>query len=113
MLLLAAHEHWSSPLALWGIATLGNTAGGLINWLLGAWIVERWPKLTPRKTRQQQAVVWLRRWGYPALLLSWLPLVGDPLCLAAGWLRINFLRSFVFIFVGKGLRYAVLLWVLQ
>ena len=51
----------------------------------------------------------LRTWGSPALLLSWLPLVGDPLCFAAGYLRLPFALSLLFIALGKIARYAVLL----
>jgi len=46
------------------------------------------------------------------LLLSWLPVIGDPLCAAAGWLRLHWLLSLVFIGVGKTARYAVLLYLL-
>jgi membrane protein YqaA with SNARE-associated domain len=51
----------------------------------------------------------LRRWGPPALFLSFLPLVGDALVLAAGWLRMPFWQSMLWIAAGKAARYLVLL----
>jgi len=51
----------------------------------------------------------VRRFGAPVLLLSWLPVVGDPLCVAAGWLRLPWIAAFMFIALGKGLRYAALI----
>ena len=54
----------------------------------------------------------LQHWGSPLLLLSWLPVIGDPLCVAAGWLRLHWLLSLVMIGVGKTARYAVLLYLI-
>ncbi|WP_420177375.1 YqaA family protein [Kerstersia gyiorum] len=58
---------------------------------------------------------WMRRIGPPALLLSWLPAVGDPLCAAAGWLRFSFWPCMFYMAIGKFLRYvlmtAFLMWV--
>jgi membrane protein YqaA with SNARE-associated domain len=64
------------------------------------------------KPAHQQAVLRIQRWGSPALLFSWLPLAGDPLCVAAGWLRIHWLASLLFIGVGKTARYAALLYMI-
>ena len=66
----------------------------------------RWDALPPR------GVAALRKWGSPALLLSWLPVLGDPLCFAAGFLRLPFLASLLFITLGKVTRYGVILLVL-
>lgn len=81
-------------------ALLGNALGGMTGWLIG--------RLLPEKGQDARAVAWLRRWGAWALLLSWLPVAGDALPVAAGWLRIGPVRSFVFIALGKGLRYAAI-----
>lgn len=59
------------------LATAGNTMGAMTTWLIG--------RLIPEKEKTGRALSWLRRWGAPALLLSWLPVVGDALPLAAGW----------------------------
>ena len=72
-------------------------------------IALRYPAERLAKAGQRRAVARLRRWGSPALLLAWLPVVGDPLCLAAGWLRMSFWLSLLFIAVGKVARYAAIL----
>lgn len=90
------------PDQLWlmlGVATLGNTLGGLSSYLIG--------RLIPQKTRLKGLPV-IQRWGSPALLLSWVPLIGDPLCVAAGWLRLNPWWSTLFIATGKFVRYWII-----
>ncbi|MFV0574544.1 MAG: YqaA family protein [Vibrio sp.] len=86
------------------VATLGNTLGGMTNYFLGLLL----PNRTISQKRGQQLTAWFQRYGYWALLLSWLPIVGDPLCAVAGWLRMNSTLCLVFIAVGKALRYAFL-----
>ena len=61
-----------------------------------------------KSPRAQTAMAWLRRYGCWSLLLSWLPVIGDPLCLVAGWLRLPFWWCVLAIFVGKAARYALL-----
>ena len=97
------------PLTLLSVATAGNTLGGLSSWLVGFLIAKRWPTKNLLKPDQQRAADWLEQHGSPLLLLSWLPIIGDPLCLAAGWLKINFWSALLFITVGKAARYAVIL----
>ncbi|HEY5716990.1 MAG TPA: YqaA family protein [Motiliproteus sp.] len=89
------------------VATLGNGLGGVLTWWMGWWVAKRWPlrSLSPRQLQAQQ---WLKRRGYPALLLSWLPLIGDPLCFISGWLRMRWLAAALLIVVGKAARYALL-----
>ncbi len=82
-----------------GAATLGNTLGGLSSYLIG--------RLIPQK-KEMTGLAAMRRYGAPALLLSWVPLLGDPLCVAAGWLRVNPWSSAVFIGLGKFARYFAL-----
>ena len=98
------------PWSLLLVATCGNTLGGLTSWAIGWWLARRYApeRLKPNHALAVQRV---RRWGAPILLLSWLPVVGDPLCVAAGWLRIHVLWALCLIALGKGARYAVLLWV--
>lgn len=94
---------------LLAIATAGNTLGGMSSWALG-WIISWWYPLTELvKPTQRLAVERVRHWGCPVLLLSWVPFIGDPLCIAAGWLRITWVGAFVFIAIGKFCRYAILL----
>ncbi len=108
VLVLLAAEGSGDKLVLLAVATLGNTLGGMSSWALGRFIAWRFPARR-FAAKEQRAIARLQRWGSPVLLLSWLPVVGDPLCLAAGWLRIHWLPSLVFIAVGKAGRYAVLL----
>ena len=95
------------PLAIVAVATLGNTLGGLTSVALGRWIAWRFPGTRPTRPDHRRALERLQRWGSPGLLLAWLPLVGDPLCVAAGWLRVGWLPATLFIALGKGARYAV------
>jgi membrane protein YqaA with SNARE-associated domain len=81
------------PLAL---ATAGNTLGGMSSWLIGR-IIPQGKPLTGLAT--------MRKYGAPALVLSWVPVIGDPLCVAAGWLRIAPWRCLLFMALGKGTRY--------
>ncbi len=102
-----------TPLLLLAIATLGNTLGGMSSWLIGRLLARRWPAKRLHKPSQQRAIRWLERHGSPLLLLSWLPVIGDPLCVAAGWLRIGFWPALVFIAIGKAARYGAILWLLK
>ena len=91
------------------VATVGNTLGGLTSWLLGYWLIKKYPHSIPEKI-SPQSIERIRHWGWPVLLLSWLPVIGDPLCLAAGWLKLNFYLSMLAIAAGKLLRYSVIVW---
>ncbi|MFQ5489043.1 MAG: YqaA family protein [Gammaproteobacteria bacterium] len=98
------------PWLLLLVASAGNTLGGMSSWLLGRVLAWRWPDhRLIRQPRYQGALARLRRWGCPLLLLSWVPLLGDPLCVVAGWLRMAFWPSLLFIAMGKVLRYTVVL----
>lgn len=90
------------PDMLWpalGVLTLGNTLGGMFSYWLG--------RLFP-ESKTIKHLDKVRRFGSPILFFSWLPWVGDALCVAAGWLRINFWSSSVWLALGKFLRYWVL-----
>ena len=93
----------ASVYGLIGVASLGNTLGGLTNIILG--------RLLPLKRQgrwHETAMAWLQRLGPAALLLSWLPVVGDLLCVLAGWLRFAWLPTVLFLAIGKTLRYIVI-----
>ena len=91
------------------IATVGNTLGAMTSWGIGKLLSIRYSTKKLSKTSQQKAVVRLQKYGSPLLLLSWLPIIGDPMCVAAGWLRISWLQSLIFITIGKLLRYIVVI----
>ena len=92
------------------IATTGNTLGGMTSWGIGWLIARKYSSEKLLKAKQQNAVSHIRQYGSPVLLLSWLPVIGDPLCVAAGWLRIHWVTAITFIGVGKALRYWVILY---
>ena len=92
------------------VATLGNTLGGMSSWLVGRLIAVKYSAEQLENPSQQKAVERIQQYGSPVLLLSWLPVVGDPLCVAAGWLRIHWLWSLLFIGIGKCLRYVVVVY---
>jgi len=104
-----AAEGQNNPWLLLTIASLGNTLGALTTWLLGYLLARRLPLEAKLSEKRQRALVRLRRWGSPVLLLSWLPVAGDPLCFAAGYLRLPFLASLFFIALGKVARYVMIL----
>ena len=82
------------------LSTLGNTAGGMTTYLMGRLVPERsQARLDPR------ALGWLKRCGAPAMLLAWLPVIGDALCLAAGWLRLSWVAALGFMAAGRLMRY--------
>lgn len=84
-------------------AALGNTLGSLTNIIIG-----RWLPLKQQGRWHNTATAWLHRLGPAALLLSWLPVIGDLLCVLAGWLRFAWLPMVFFLAVGKTLRYIAL-----
>ncbi|WP_068636236.1 YqaA family protein [Thauera butanivorans] len=85
------------------LATLGNTAGGMSTYALG--------RLLPRKELPPRLEL-VRRHGSLILLLSWVPLIGDALCAAAGVLRLNWLACMAWMALGKGLRYGAIAWLM-
>lgn len=87
------------------VATIGNTLGALTTWWLGLWTAKKYPLSHFTKAEQQKSLDIVRRWGYWALLFSWLPIIGDGLCFAAGWLKLSPLFSLFAILIGKALRY--------
>ena len=99
-----------NPSLLWlaiGVATVGNTLGGVLNWWIGLGahrMVDRW-RDSPTHLR---ALAWLERIGPPACFVSFLPIVGDPLCVVAGWLRLPLLPCTLWMTFGKFVRYVVL-----
>jgi len=91
------------PLLFWEaitVATIGNSLGGAISYWMGYGANRAFAK-----ERQSRWFGWLQQFGPKTLLLSWLPVVGDPLCALAGWLKMPFWPSLAFMAIGKFLRY--------
>ena len=82
------------------LATLGNTLGGMTTYGMA--------RLLPEKKLPKKSAV-VARHGAPILILAWAPIVGDALCAAAGWLRLPWLQCALWMALGKGLRYGVVL----
>lgn len=94
----------AQPASFWTpllLATVGNTLGGLTSYACGRWLPQ------PPAVVDSRAGRAMHRYGAPALLLSWVPIIGDLLCVAAGWLRVNWLTSALAIAVGKFVRYLI------
>jgi membrane protein YqaA with SNARE-associated domain len=81
------------------VATIANTLGGMTSYLVGRFLATRKPL---------QHVATVEKWGPVALLLAWAPLVGDALCVAAGWLKLNWLASAAFQAAGRFARYVLI-----
>jgi membrane protein YqaA with SNARE-associated domain len=106
LLLAGQYPLW----ALLLVATLGNVLGSWVNWLLGRSIEHyrerRWFPVTPNRLQQAQA--WYARYGRWSLLLSWMPVIGDPLTLVAGVMRERLWIFLLIVTLAKAGRYAVL-----
>lgn len=92
------------------VATTGNVLGSVVNWLLGRFI-ERFrdrPWFPVSRPRLAQAEAWYRRFGIWSLLLSWVPIIGDPLTVVAGVLRTPVLTFLILVTIAKAGRYLVL-----
>jgi membrane protein YqaA with SNARE-associated domain len=99
------------PLGLWLVATVGNTLGSAVNWLLGRYLLHfqdrRWFPF-PRNTLDS-AQRWFQRFGVWSLLLAWAPVGGDALTFIAGIMRVRFSVFLLLTGIGKGARYAILM----
>jgi membrane protein YqaA with SNARE-associated domain len=97
---LNPHLFWPAIL----VATAGNTLGGALTWAMGLashQVVDRFQ----HSRHHLKALDWLERIGPKACLLSWLPVIGDPLCAVAGWLKLPFWPCMVYMTIGKFARY--------
>ena len=89
------------------VATLGNTLGGAVSWWLGLAshrVIDKYQ----HSTHHLRALEWLQRLGPKACLLAWLPVVGDPLCAVAGWLKLPFWPCLGYMAIGKFARYLLM-----
>jgi len=99
-----------SLLLLWGFATVGNTLGSMVNYWLGLKgeaYLERKGHVSVEKMKKARG--FFAKYGGWTLLLSWVPIIGDPLTFIAGVLRYDFKWFSLIVFVAKGLRYAVII----
>jgi len=110
-LMASGHDPW----LLWLFATSGNTLGSAVNWVLGRYLLHfqgrRWFPFKQESLGVSQR--WFQRYGVWSLLMAWAPIAGDALTFIAGFMRVNFLVFLVLTAIGKGLRYAFIVGVLQ
>lgn len=92
------------------VATLGNTLGAMTTWGLGVLAAKKFPAAELLSENKQKALDILRTKGIWALFFTWLPVVGDVLCFAGGWLKLPFFQACLIILLGKFGRYAVIAW---
>ena len=95
-----------------GVASLGNTLGGMSSYLIGRFLPDE-KALLKKSSGNRRGLEWVRCYGSPVILLSWAPLIGDVLCVAAGWLRVSWLWVLVFMVAGKFARYWIIATVLS
>lgn len=113
VLLFALLKQGMAPAWLVLTATLGNTLGSWVNWLLGRCLLRfqnrKWFYFKPSQIAHGQK--WFQRYGQWTLLFAWLPVVGDALTLVAGILRVHWLPFLVLVAAGKSIRYiAIAYW---
>lgn len=102
VLVAMIHQHPQWWGWAWLIATIGNSMGGVASYYMG--------RLLPHKHRApDKMITWIYKYGYWALLMSWVPFIGDGLAIAAGWLRLNVFLSALMLTIGKFARYGVLI----
>jgi membrane protein YqaA with SNARE-associated domain len=102
----------NDPVMTVAVATLGNTLGACTTWVIGLYggpyLIRRVLRIDEASEESAKRIY--QRYGVWSLLFSWLPFIGDPLCLLGGILKVGFGRFFLLIFTGKLARYAVVAW---
>jgi membrane protein YqaA with SNARE-associated domain len=100
---------------LLAVASVANIAGSCVNWAMGRFAAHyagrRWFPVSA--VQLARAEDWYARWGWPSLLASWVPVIGDPLTVVAGFLRTPFLLFVIVVAFAKTARYAALLWLID
>jgi membrane protein YqaA with SNARE-associated domain len=115
LILLALLHDGGDAVLLWAVATLGNTLGSAVNWLLGRYLLHfqqrRWFYFSSAQIDRAQG--WFQRYGFWSLLLAWVPLGGDALTLIAGVMRLRLWLFLLLVGSGKALRYLSVLYLAE
>lgn len=93
------------------VAAVGNTMGAMTTWGLGALAAKKYPVASLLPDKKQNALQAVKKRGLWVLFFSWLPVIGDALCFAGGWLKLPFWSACLVILSGKFSRYALIAWV--
>ena len=113
-LLMLSEQAWSTGLLILVVGA-GNSLGGMTNWVLGYAIRKgfyRDKRGKSQASQRRKAELWLSKHGAPVLFFSFLPIIGDPLCLVAGLIKIPWFLALVYIALGKFFRYVLLSYLL-
>lgn len=112
VVLFALLRNGGDPFWLVITATIGNTAGSVVNWLLGIYLLHfrdrRWFYFSQKQIEKAQH--WFQHYGYWILLLAWMPAGGDALTLIAGIMRVPLWLFLLLVATGKGLRYVAVVY---
>jgi len=113
VLLYALLREGGDPLILVLVATLGNTLGAVVNWVLGLYLLHfqdrRWFYFSREQIEKAQR--WYQRYGFWSLLLAWLPVGGDALTLIGGVMKVRLWLFLLLVGTGKGLRYVSVVYI--
>jgi membrane protein YqaA with SNARE-associated domain len=113
VMLFALLREGGDPVALVLIATLGNTLGAVVNWVLGRYLLHfqdrRWFYFSSAQIEKAQR--WFQRYGFWSLLLAWMPVGGDALTLIAGIMKVRMWLFLLLVGTGKALRYVSVVYV--
>lgn len=97
---------------LLAVAAVGNTLGSVVNWVLGRYLLhfqhKKWFYFKPAQIEKMQG--WFQRYGVWSLLLAWMPVIGDPLTLVAGIMRVNLWLFLLLVGIGKTIRYLIVIY---
>lgn len=119
-LFMLSQQSWNTGVLIL-VVGVGNSLGGMTNWVLGTLIRKGLirkglgkEKLSDSENKYRyQAERWLHQYGSPVLFFSFLPIIGDPLCLVAGLVKIHWLKALLYISAGKFFRYFILSYLLN
>mgnify|MGYP000086932443 CR=1 FL=1 len=104
-----------NPVILLFVATIGNTLGGMTNYLIGYLGKEEWPKkyLKIKESKLNKAKNIVIKYSKLSAFFTWLPAIGDPIAIVLGFFKINPFYVFIFMFLGKGFRYAFIIFMVD
>lgn len=112
LFLFAMLRDGGEPMLLVMVATLGNTLGAVVNWLLGLYLLRfqdrRWFYFSSQQIETAQS--WFQRYGYWSLLFAWIPIGGDALTLIAGIMKVRLWLFLTLVGTGKLLRYVAVVY---
>jgi membrane protein YqaA with SNARE-associated domain len=96
------------------VASFGNILGSVVNWALGSYsrnlTTKKWFPF--KETQIERSSKWFRKFGKWSLLFAWVPVVGDPLTLVAGILRVKFIDFIILVAIGKVSRYLIVFYLI-